>query len=126
MPDIPAWIDGVTELISGSIEWEGSGRLDLRFEDEPRRLFVAPCSVEWVGGAHDGTTVFPAFALSIEEIAQGFDKRPSIEWRTRDDEVVLSGFWQGKMLELVVRKQPFANEETAWAYQDGELRPRSK
>jgi hypothetical protein len=83
MPDVPAWLNGLVEVVADAMTSHGiPGPLGLRYREEDGAwdVLVYPLPVELVGGAHDGGVVSPCFSLDLEQVRSAFARVDDVSW----------------------------------------------
>lgn len=104
------WVEKFLDQLDLSLEWQSLGTLAWRFYEDEGWLQIAPASLEVVGGADDGETVFPFFSLHVAKLIEVFDDVPDMLWTTMDGEFSLEGKIDGHDAWVTIHEAPFEDD----------------
>ena len=87
MPQAPAWMKTLVDVVSGCMEVHNvMDSLGFRWGEEGQfwEMIVYPPPIELVGGAVDGELVSPIFTLNLQKLWSSFDEVTDVNWCVHD------------------------------------------
>lgn len=105
------WVEKFLDQLDQSLEWQSLGTMAWRFSEVEGWLQIAPCPLEVVGGADDGESVYPFYAIHVANLIEVFDAVPQIMWSTMNGEFSLEGKIGGDDAWITFNEAPFEDEE---------------
>src|SRR5689334_15216186 len=105
------WVEKFLDRLDESLEWQSLGTISWRFLQEENWLQIAPSPLEVIGGADDGESVYPFYALHVAHLIEVFGEAPEMLWNTMTDEFNVEGKIDGSDAWITFFKSPFDDEE---------------
>jgi hypothetical protein len=105
------WLEKVLDRLDEALEWHSPGTISWRFHEDENWLRLAPSTVELVGGADDGESVYPFYSLHVSHLIEIFDEPPELRWDTMNNEFSVEGRIDGDDVWVTFSREPFDDEE---------------
>ena len=105
------WLEKVLGRLDEAVEWHAPGAMAWRANEAENWLRLAPSTVELVGGADDGESVYPFYSLHVSHLIGIFDEPPDLRWDTMSNEFSAEGRIDGDDVWVTLSREPFEDEE---------------
>ena len=105
------WVNKFLDKLGEVLELKSPGKVSWRYNEFEDWLLVAPSVLELAGGANDGESVYPFFALHVSDLSEIFDEPPELFWDTMNDEFSVQGKIDGDDAWITIFRNPFEDDE---------------
>ena len=105
------WVEKVLDRLDEALEWQSPGIISWRFHEDENWLRLAPSTIELVGGADDGESVYPFYSVHVSHLIEIFDELPEMHWDTMNNHFSVEGKIDGEDAWITFSREPFDDEE---------------